>query len=42
MQRFEISRALFRAKQVGEKRGKIQNPEKVLALTVVVVYFSLY
>ena len=26
--RFEISRALLRAKQVGEKRGKFKNPTK--------------
>ena len=29
LQAFEIYRALLRAKQVGEKRGKIQNPVKI-------------
>ena len=29
LQAFEIHRALLRAKQVGEKRAKIQNPVKI-------------
>ena len=40
LQVFEISRSFLRAKQVGEKRGKIQNPVKI-AHKAAVLFFSL-
>ena len=41
LQAFEVYRALFRAKQVGEKRTKIQNPEKNAHKAVVLILLSL-
>ena len=41
LQAFEIYRALLRAKQVGEKRAKIQNPEKIAHKAVVLILLSL-
>ena len=38
---FEISRSFLRAKQVGKKGGKLQNPEKIVVLKIVLIYFSL-
>ena len=41
LQAFEIYRALLRAKQVEEKRAKIQNPEKIAHKAVVLILLSL-
>ena len=41
LQAFEIYRALLRSKQVGEKRAKIQNPEKIVYKAVVIILLSL-
>ena len=41
LQAFEIYRALLRAKQVGEKRAKIQNLEKIAHKAVVLILLSL-
>ena len=41
LQAFEIYRALLRAKQVGEKCGKIQNPVKIAHKPVVLIFLSL-
>ena len=38
---FEISRSFLRAKQVGKKGGKFQNPEKIVVLKAVLISFSL-
>ena len=38
LQAFEIYRALLRAKQVGEKRGKIQKPVKIAHKAVVLIF----
>ena len=38
---FEISRSFLRAKQVGKKDGKFQNPEKIVVLKIVLVFFCL-
>ena len=38
---FEIYRALVHAKQVGEKRGKIQKPVKIAHKAVVLIFLSL-
>ena len=40
-QAFEICRALLRAKQVEEKRAKIQNPVKSAHKAVVLIFLSL-
>ena len=39
LQAFEIYRALFRAKQVEEKRGKIQKPVKIACKEVVRIFY---
>ena len=41
LQVFEISRSFLRAKQVGEKRGKIQNPVKIDHKVAVLFFLSL-
>ena len=41
LQAFEIYRALLRAKEVGEKRAKIQKPEKIAHKEVVLILLSL-
>ena len=38
---FKISRSFLRAKQVGNKGGKFQNPEKIVVLKVVLKSFYL-
>ena len=38
LQAFEIYRALLRAKQLGEKRVKIQNPVKIAHKAVVLIF----
>ena len=37
---FEISRSFHRAKQVGEKGGKFQNPEKIVVFKVVLIFLT--
>ena len=39
MQAFEIFRSFLRAKQMGEKRGKIQNPVKINHKAAVLFFF---
>ena len=41
LQAFEIYCALLRAKQVGEKRGKIKKPVKIAHKAVVRIFLSL-
>ena len=41
LQAFGIYRALLRAKQVGEKCAKIQNPVKIAHKVVVLIFLSL-
>ena len=41
LQAFEIYSTLLRAKQVGEKCGKIQNPEIIAHKAVVLFFLSL-
>ena len=41
LQVFEISHSFLRAKQVGEKRGKIQNPVKIAHKAAVLFFLSL-
>ena len=41
LQAFEIYHALLRAKQVGEKRTKSQNPVKIAHKAVVLIFLSL-
>ena len=40
LQVFEISRSFLRAYQVGEKRGKIQNPVKIAHKAAVLFFLS--
>ena len=42
LQGFEISRSFVRAKQVGQKRAKIQNPVKIAHKAFVLIFISLY
>ena len=42
LQAFEISRSFLHAKQVGEKRGKIQNPVKIAHKAAFLFFLSLY
>ena len=41
LQAFEIYRTLLRVKQLGEKRAKIQKPEKIAHKEVVLILLSL-
>ena len=41
LQGFEISRTFLGATQVGKKRGKFQNPVKIVHIPVVLIYFEL-
>ena len=41
LQAFEIYHALFRAKQVGEQRAKIQNPVIIAHKAVFLIFVSL-
>ena len=41
LQVLEISRSFLRAKQVGEKRGRIQNPVKIAHKAAVLFFLSL-
>ena len=42
LQVFETSRAVLCAKQVGEKRGKIQKPVKIAYKAIVLIFLSLH
>ena len=42
LQSFEISRSFLRARQVEEKRGKIQITDKIVHKAVVLIFNSTY